>query len=180
VKRAGRFAPGLETAAMLGLGLAAIYAELAPFSLAAERPPAPDLVYCLVAAWVVRRPAAAPLWAILALGLAGDLLLSRPLGLGALGLMLGAEALRSNAALVRGGPFAVEWVAACAVFALMLAGLHLALQVAFLDGPGLWALGRYAGTTALAYPAAAALLTFGLGMRAPRRAAASDRLGRIA
>ncbi len=177
--RAGRFGSVTETALTLALGMAAIYAALLPYSLSADRLPAPDLVYCLIAAWTIRRPSAAPLWAILLLGLAGDVLTSRPPGLGALGLLLGAEALRANAGFLRSGPFVAEWLAVAAVFAAMLVAMSVALHVAFLDGPGAGPLLGHAVVTALAYPFVAALLNWGVGMRAPRRPAGDDRLGRI-
>ena len=75
---------------------------------------APDLLYCLLVAWVVRRPARTPLWAIVALGLFADVMLSRPLGLGALALMLAVEAFRRRAVLFHGAPFLLEWLAAVA------------------------------------------------------------------
>lgn len=179
MKRAGRFGPLVETAMLLGLGLAAIYVALLPWSLAPDRLPSPDLVFCLVAAWVIRRPAASPLWAIVLLGLAGDLLMSRPVGLGALGLLLAAEALRANAGIARSAPFAVEWLAVAAAFAAMLLAMALALQMVFLDRPGLAPLARHVAVTALAYPFVVALLRWGLGVRANRRVRGDDRLGRI-
>jgi len=174
-----RFGPALETAGVLALGLAAIQFALMPFSLAAERPPGPDLVFALVAAWVIRRPAEAPLWAILALGLTADVFLSRPLGLGALGLVLSAEALRANAASLRAGPFVAEWLTVAGLAVAVVLCLHAALQLTFLDGPGLGRLLGHAGATALAYPAVVAALALALGLRAPRRVRAPDRLGRL-
>ncbi len=180
MKAARRFAPAIETAALLGLGAAAIHFALLPFDLAAGRFSGPDLVFCLVAAWVIRRPAEAPLWAVLGLGLAADLFLSRPPGLGALGLLLAAEALRGSAISLRSGPFAAEWLSVAGVFVALQLCLHAALQLVFLDGPGLGALLRQAAATALAYPLVVALLAVGLGLRAPRGGRAGDRLGRIA
>jgi len=175
-----RFGPAIETAAVLALGLAAIYLALMPYSLGAERLPAPDLVFCLALAWVVRRPAEAPLWAILALGLAADALLSRPLGLGALGLLLAAEAMRGNAASLGAGSIAVEWLSAALLFLAAALGAQVALQLTFAEAPGLGLLTRHVAATALAYPFVAALLALGLGGRGPRRARGGDRLGRLA
>jgi rod shape-determining protein MreD len=174
---ARRFGPRVEMAAILVLGAAAIHLALLPVSLGV---PGPDLVYCLVAAWVVRRPGEAPLWAVLGLGLAADVFLSRPLGLVALGLLLTAEALRSNAASLRSGSFVFEWLTVAGLFVAMQLCMHAALQLTFADGPAIGALMRHAGATAVAYPLVVAALALGLGLRPTRRGHAPDRLGRIA
>ena len=111
---------------LLGLGFMAVLAVMIPLGPGGELV-APDLLYCLLVAWVVRRPARTPLWAVVALGLFADVMLSRPIGLGALALMLAVEAFRRRALLFHGAPFLLEWAAAVAGFALMLAGMHLAL-----------------------------------------------------
>jgi rod shape-determining protein MreD len=174
-----RFGPAAETVAVCALGIAAIYLALVPFSLAAERPPAPDLVFCLVAAWTIRRPAEAPLWAVLALGLAADLFLSRPMGLGALGLLLVAEALRGNAGSLRAGPFAAEWLTVAGLAAAVALCGHAALELAFAASPGLGPLLLQAAATGLAYPAVVGLLALGLGLRAARGGGGRRRPGRL-
>jgi rod shape-determining protein MreD len=174
-----RFGRTLELLAILALGCAAIYLSLLPLGSDA-RLPTPDLVFCLVLAWVARRPAEAPLWAILTLGLAADLFLSRPLGLGALGLLLAAEAMRASAASLSNGPFLAEWASAAVLALAVMLGAQVALEITFIAGPGLAALLRAAASTALAYPLVAALLAFGVGMRGARRPRDGDRLGRIA
>lgn len=171
--------PLAQNALLLGLGVAAIYAALAPFAGARDAP-MPDLLFGLTAAWVIRRPQTASLWIVLGLGLLGDVMLSRPIGLGALGLLLAAEALRANARLLHGAPFVVEWLAVAACFALMLAGMRAALLLAFAEAPAAGQLLRYLASTALAYPVLVAGLAFGLGLRAPQGGGGSRRLGRVA
>lgn len=179
MSRKGRFAPAVETAAVLALGVAALYASLLPQGFGAARAPSPDLIYCLVVAWVVRRPADAPLWAVLALALAGDVFLSRPIGLCALGLLLAAETLRANASLLRGTPFLLEWLVASALYLAIQGAIHLVLEAAFADGPGLRALLVAAGWTALAYPAIVLVLNALPRIETARRGPAARRLGRI-
>ena len=79
-------------------GLLTILAPLVPLAPGADRVP-PDLLYCVVMIWVLRAPAAAPLWAVLALGLLADALLMRPPGLGRAG---SRARLRSRARPGRG------------------------------------------------------------------------------
>ncbi len=169
--RGARLHPALETAAVLGLALAALYLALIPFDFAGQGIAGPDLAFCLMLAWVARRPASAPLWAILVVGLAGDALLSRPIGLGALALLLAAEATRANAAWLRAGSFLREWAFVAAAFALCLAGMRLGLDLLFAEGPHVAALTGHWFTTALAYPLAVALVALAAGVRAPGRAA---------
>ena len=95
-------------------------------------------------------------------------MLSRPIGLGALGLVLVSEWFRLRARRFHGSPFVLEWLAAAAAFAGMLAGMELALALVFADRPGFAAMLRYGITTALAYPLIVLGLTWCLNLRAPR------------
>ena len=167
-----------QIALLAGFGVVAIYAGLIPLGTA-DGLAVPDLLYCLAVAWVIRRPASAPLWIILGLGLFGDIMLSRPIGLGALGLMLATEAMRANAAVFHGSPVVLEWLAAVLAFALMVAGMEVLLRLSFADGPGATPLLGYVLSTAVAYPIVAAGLVWGLGLRAPRGSRTGDRLGRL-
>jgi rod shape-determining protein MreD len=133
-----------ERALLPTLGVVAVYAALVPLGPGSGLVP-PDLLYCLVVAWVIRRPASAPLWVVLGLGLLADLLLSRLNGL----------------------PFPVEWLAASAGFAAMLAAMNLALVLTLAHPPGLAASAQYLLATALAYPLVVAGLLL-LHVRAPR------------
>lgn len=175
-----RFGRGMETALALGLAVCAIHASLVPYGLDLHRAPAADLTFCLVAAWVIRRPGEAPLWAVLAIGLAADVFLSRPIGLGALALLLAAEGLRRNATWLRNGPFLFEWCAVALAFAAMIVGMRLALALVLLDPPPVGAFARHVIATVLAYPFVVAALNLLVGIRAARNGPAADRLGRVA
>jgi rod shape-determining protein MreD len=167
----------LETPVLLGLGAMAVLAVTMPLGPGGALV-APDLLFCLIVAWVVRRPTRTPLLAVVALGLFGDVVLSRPLGLGALGLMLVVETFRRRAILFHGAPFVIEWAAAVAAFALMLLGMNLVLAAAMVAPPGLAPSLRHLTATAIAYPLVVLGLTWCLGLRAPR-AVAAYRLGRL-
>jgi rod shape-determining protein MreD len=167
---------GVQTALVAALGVVAVQASLLPLGTTAV----PDLLYCVVIAWTVRRPESAPLWTILALGLYADIMLSRPIGLGTLGLLLASEAMRANAGRFHGAPFLLEWLAAVAAFALILAGIAALLRLAFADTPGLPVLLAHLTSTALAYPLVCVALVWGLGLRGPSRGRTGERrLGRI-
>ncbi len=126
--------PLVETALFLGLGLVAVQAALIPLGPGGALV-APDLLYGLVIAWVIRAPGERA-----ALGGGG----ARPLrrrdavaAAGARGARAGAgvRVVPAAAAALRGVPFLVEWLAASAVFAVMLAGMELALALVFADAP---------------------------------------------
>jgi rod shape-determining protein MreD len=155
-----------ETALYLALGLAATIAPLLPLSPGGRLLP-PDLPFCLTVAWVVRRPARLPLPAVLVVGLLADLLLSRPLGLGALGLLVVAEAFRHRAHLFWSAPFPLEWLAAGGAFAALLAAEHLALTLVLAEPPGLALSLRHLAATAIAYPLGVLGLVWVAGIRAP-------------
>lgn len=159
--------PRLEMAFLIALGLVAIYVPLVPFSLAAEDGGPPDLLFCLVIAWILRRPDTAPLVLVLTLGLLADVLNSRPIGLGALALVLSSELFRAQRSLLVGVPFILEWIAVA--LTLVAAGLcaFLVLKVTFMDGPSVRQLVTHALVTALFYPVVVVVLHWMIGIRAP-------------
>jgi rod shape-determining protein MreD len=165
--RASRRLPPLaEKALFLGLGYVTVTAGLIPLGPGGGIT-FPDLLYGLVVAWIIRRPATAPASLVLLLGLFADVMWSRPLGLGALGLLLVSEVFRARAPRLQGTPFLVEWLAAAVGFAAMLAGMQLALKLVFAPTPALDGLVDYLLVTVLAYPLVVLGLTWCLRLGAP-------------
>jgi len=154
----------LEILLLPAIGVVATVAMTMPLDPGRLTPP--DLVYCLMIAWVVRRPARVPIWAAPALGLLGDVLLMRPIGLGALGLMLATEAVRRRAAGLQAAPFLLEWLAAAMGYAALVFGMRLVLAVTFADAPSLARLGVAVAATAVAYPLVVLGLVWCLGVKA--------------
>ncbi len=161
----------LRLAMLFGFGLVAVLAAMIPLGPGGALVP-PDLLFCLVMAWTLRVPGSVPIWALVLLGLFADAMLSRPMGLGALGLLFAAEAMRGLKPRLRGLPFPAEWLVAAVLFALVLAGMHLAMRLVFAEAPPPVDLMRYMVATVLAYPVVAAAAAIGLrGGRARERAA---------
>lgn len=158
--------PPIETGVVVAIGVAAVIAPLAPLGVGGGLV-APDLLYCLIIAWVIRRPDRVPLAAIVVLGVFADLLLSRPIGLGALALVLASEIFRARSTLFHNLPFSLEWLATTVGFAAMLAGMNMALELVFATPPAASALARYLLATGLAYPIVVLGLTWCLRIRAP-------------
>lgn len=153
------------------LGLVAIYIALVPLAPGRDAA-APDLLYCLLVAFVVRAPAVAPAFVVLALGLFADLMLSRPPGLGALGLLAVTEAVRAPRGAGRDWSLLREWLIAAAAFAAMMLAILLVLKVTLAEGPSLAGLRRHVLATALAYLLVAALVGW---LLRPGRGPTADR-----
>lgn len=127
--------------------------------------PGPDLLFCLTAAFLMRRPRWAPVGLIVLVHLLADVLFLRPLGLWPAVVIVGYEFLRrqTNATTEVAVPLEVALVTgtfAAAVFANGL--LHLIFAVSH---PSFGATLLHICTTALAYPFVIAVVHFILRVR---------------
>ncbi len=115
-------------------GLLCILLPLTPYAGSGPQATA-DLFFAFAVAWTLRDPLSAPAWLVIPLALLADLLLSRPLGLGALGLVLAVETVRAHSGFFRDGRFIVQWLAFAAGFALVQAFQLLLLRVTVAAAP---------------------------------------------
>jgi rod shape-determining protein MreD len=114
--------------------------------------PGPDLTVVLAFAWVLRRPDCVPPLLVALVVLLADAFALRPLGLWAALVVIGAEFLRSRAALMRDLPFLAEWAFVTAVL-LALSVLYWAVLTVFVAvQPELGQHLLHALASALAYP----------------------------
>lgn len=149
------------------LALVLLFLKLLPIGSLAGTWPGPDLLLCLVFAWVVRRPDYIPVLLIAVVVLVEDFLLMRPPGLWAGLVILGAEFMRSRVALTRELSFVAEWMLVAAVMVALLLAYRLAFVIAFLPQPAfgfallqtLWSI--------LCYPLVVAASRFAFDMRKP-------------
>ncbi len=72
--------------------------------------PGPDILICVIMAWIVRRPDFLPMPLILFVILLEDLILMRPPGLWTAIVIVATEFLRGRVALTRELSFVVEWL----------------------------------------------------------------------
>ncbi|GIT90779.1 hypothetical protein JANAI62_12340 [Jannaschia pagri] len=105
-----------------------LFFALLPFSTGEGRLPAPDLMMCLVFAWILRRPDYVPLWLLVPLLLLDDALLMRPLGVWTLVVMLASEYLRRRVDHTQAQTFWSEMV----LVSGLIAGTFLANHVVLL------------------------------------------------
>lgn len=119
----------------LGLALVLLFLRLLPLGHSAGAFPGPDLLLCIIMAWVVRRPDYLPLAMIVIVVLAEDLILMRPPGLWTALVVLATEFLRSRVALTRELNFVVEWMLVSGLMIGMLLVYRLIFAVSLLPQP---------------------------------------------
>jgi rod shape-determining protein MreD len=150
----------------LFVGLVALLAllRLLPIDPRVFGLPGPDVIVVLAFAWVLRRPSYVPPWLLVSVFLPLDLLLQRPPGLGALAVLLGAEALRRRAA--SGGlSFLLEWGLVAGVLFAMTAFQQVVLALTAVPAPPLGLDLLHALFSALIYPLAVWVSAWAFGIR---------------
>lgn len=170
---------GLRRAAWVGVSIVAILIPLVPLGHQAEAWLVPDLLFCVTIIWVIREPRITTMGLIAIIGLIGDIFLGRPLGLGAIMLLLVSEAFRQQARFFQENPYILEWLATSLFYLIAQLAMSLMLLITFADPPPMGVLLRYVTVTALAYPVITALLILGMRLRSPPPGQVSDRLGRV-
>jgi rod shape-determining protein MreD len=157
--------------AFAALVLTSLAAVLLAVSLMPLRPATsglavPDLVLCLTCAWALRHPQSAPMILMFTIGLMADLLLGRPVGLGALTLLVITEVLRRQPA---GVSFLLEWLFVSILIVIGSLVQLGVLMVTFAARPDTAMVLINAIVTALCYPVLAgavrAALRIGRGRR---------------
>jgi len=116
--------------------LALIVAALLPLSPGRIGWPGPDLLILLTFAWVLRRPEQVPVLVIAVVMLAADILLFRPVGLGAAIAVVATEAARRRQQRWRDQGFLVEWLRVAILMVLMVLAGRV-IQTLFLIPPTL-------------------------------------------
>ena len=100
--------------------LALILAALLPLSPGRIAWPGPDLLMAVTLAWVLRRPEQVPVLTVALVMLAADILLFRPLGLGAALAVVATEVARRQQHRWRAQGFLVEWLRVAILMGLMV------------------------------------------------------------
>ena len=154
-------------ALFVALALVVLFLRLLPLGGSAGGWPGPDLLLCLMLAWVTQRPDHLPVFLIFAVVLTEDLILMRPPGLETAIVVLGTEFLRSRSALTRELGFAAEWFLIAGVMLGMMLANRLILAVAFVAQPGFgYVLTQTVGSI-LMYPVIVVILRIAINLRKP-------------
>lgn len=144
-----------------------MFIALLPLGGAAGRLPGPDLLACVVFAWMMRRPDFMPLWLLAGVMLLADVMLMRPIGLWAALTVVAAEVIRARRVLMRELSFPMEWAVVAGLMLAMLliyrfvCALTLLPQVGFGMAMVQWL------WTVIAYPAVVLFTTYALALRKP-------------
>lgn len=101
-------------------GLALIVGALLPLAPGRIGWAGPDWLAALTLAWVLRRPEQVPVLLVAALMLAADILLMRPIGLGAAIAVVATEAARRRAERWQEQGFVAEWARVAMLMLLMV------------------------------------------------------------
>ncbi|AXQ93626.1 rod shape-determining protein MreD [Cereibacter azotoformans] len=126
--------------------------RLLPLGFEAGAWPGPDLLLCLILAWVMRRPDYLPALLLALVLLLEDLLLMRPPGLWAALVLIATEFLRTRAALTRELSFPVEWMLVSGIMLALRFAERMVAALAFLPQPALGQHLQQTATTILCYP----------------------------
>ena len=132
--------------------VAIMFADLFPNSTWPESVPYPDLIFCWIGAWVMRRPSRVPLPIIVALSLAGEVIFLQPPGLWTALVVAASEFLRGNVVRVRLLPFYFEWLLFSITFLVAVCLYQLIHALTFLPGPEFGRLVSHVVVTCLCYP----------------------------
>ncbi|WP_114966270.1 rod shape-determining protein MreD [Alkalilacustris brevis] len=164
-------------ALFVALAGASLFLRLLPLDLMPAGLPGPDLLLCLVLAWVLRRPDYMPALLVAAVFVLEDLLLMRPPGLWAAIVLMGTEFLRHRQALMRELGFPAEWGMVSLVMMAMFLAERLLLNLAMLPRPVLGLSLLQMLLTVMAYPLVVAACHAALRVRKPATGEV-DALGR--
>ena len=125
----------LYRALFVALAMAVTFYALLPFGSGEGGVPGPELIVCLIAAWVLRRPDYVPAWLILVVLLLDDALLQRPLGLWTLIVLAMSEYLRRRVDQAEAMPLWSEMALVAGCIATAFAANHLALLLLLAQTP---------------------------------------------
>lgn len=144
-----------------------LYIKLLPLGSMAGDWPGPDILLCLIFAWIVRRPDYLPVLLVAAVLLLEDLLLMRPPGLWTALVVLAAEFIRSRVALTRELSFWAEWALVAGLMVGLLLAYRLVFAIAFLPQPAFGFALMQTLWSILCYPVVVAGSRFALDLRKP-------------
>lgn len=151
----------------LGVAFLLVFLKLLPLPDEAGGLPGPDLLMCLIFAWVMRRPEYLPVMMVAVVVFLEDMLLMRPPGLWTALMILASEFIRSRVALTRELNFGVEWLLVAGLMLALVLAQRLAHALAFLPQPALGFMLVQTGWSMLAYPVVVAVSRFGLDLHKP-------------
>lgn len=162
-----------------GLGLLMIAYPLLPLQFSPDRLAAPELLFALTMAWVVRQPKSAPFLLVAWLALVADAVLMRPLGLWAMMLVVSSEIIRFSYKSIQERGILMEFAMVAGLLTALAILQNLILWVSFSQPLDLARVVQFVMLTLVCYPVMVAFLHYILRVRKPDHSNRPDRLGKI-
>ncbi len=144
-----------------------IFYQLIPFSLIPGALPSPDIMFCVICAFIIRRPEIVPFWLIGIIYFTFDVFESRPFGVWTASILIMTEVLRANRNAFRENLFPFEWIAISTIFILALAVNQIFLVMSIVPTPPFYNLLWQFIFTVLSYPIVLFIITYVLRVRKP-------------
>ena len=138
---------------------------LLPIRLDPPAIPGPDLLVCVIFAWVWRRPDVMTAWLIVLCMLLADFLFQRPPGLWTALVLIGTESLRRQTLREGEKSLTFEFGMVALVFASMILMQRLVLFVLLVPQPPLGAMLLHLLTTLAIYPLVVVFSMYIIGVR---------------
>ena len=161
------------------LGLLAIAYPILPLQFTPTRWPAPELLFALTMAWLVRQPESAPFLLIAPLAIMADAVLMRPMGLWAMLLLMASETVRFSYRAIQERGIVIEFSMVAALFLTMMILQNVLLWVSFSQSLEVARMLQFSVLTLLCYPVMVAFLHYIIRVRKPDQTNRPDRLGKI-
>ncbi len=172
------FLPGSSTltyrALFVVIGIAFLFFRILPLGEEAGALPGPDIILCVIFAWIVRRPDYLPVWLLALMLLIEDLVLMRPPGLWTALVVLASEFARSRVALTRELTFMVEWALVAGLMVGCLVAYRVVFTVTFLPQPALGFAILQILWSILCYPLAVGISRLAFDLRKPAMGEVDD------
>jgi len=144
-----------------------IFYQLIPFSLTPSATPAPDLMFCVVCIFIIRRPEIVPFWLIGLIYFAFDVFQSKPFGVWTAAILVMTEVLRANRDAFRENLFPFEWLSIALIFGGALCANQIFLIMSIVETPPIFNLLWEFIFTVLLYPIVLFFITYVLRVRKP-------------
>lgn len=149
------------------IALCLLFVRVLPLGSVAGDWPGPDILLCVIFAWVTRRPDFLPVGLLATALLLEDMVLMRPPGLWTALVIIAAEFIRSRVALTRELTFMAEWAMVAGLMFALLLTYRLVFTVSFLPQPGFGFALMQTLWSILCYPLVVGASRFAFDLRKP-------------
>jgi rod shape-determining protein MreD len=140
---------------------------LIPFSLEPATLPAPDIMFCIICALVIRRPEIVPFWIIGLIYFSFDIFLMKPFGVWTVCILIATEVLRANRDALRENLFLFEWFTVSLIFLIALISSKVFGVISVISTPPFSGVAWKFLFTVAAYPMILFIMTYILRIRKP-------------